>query len=73
MNGDGWRVRWLFSVIDYQHWEVIYRTMPVAQIVTNAADRSVHVASYQEDTEDVLEELPRTYTRMAQWLRTHET
>lgn len=64
--------KWLFSIIDYNHWDVMHDGQPIAQVVVNAADRSVTVMSY--DNHPACFGLPRTrnYNRMAAWLLRHE-
>lgn len=67
-----WSARWLFKILDYEHYEMSYFGVPVGQLVINHADQSANWSLYNEDGADV--EVPSGvgYRKWRQWLRDHE-
>jgi len=48
MDLERYSTRWLFRILDYEHWNLLYDGEPIAQVVINHADRSVSGRSYAD-------------------------
>ena len=72
MTTDGWSTKWLFRMLDYEHYTVSCDGHIVAYMVINHADRDVWVRAYDDVSPDYANALKMPYARARRWLRSHE-
>lgn len=72
MTGDPYTSRWLFRLLDYEHYAVDDPFGCIGMVIINHADQDVIVSDYDTPGELVRVLGDHGYTWWRTWLREHE-
>jgi hypothetical protein len=72
VTSDGITVKWLFRILDYEHYDVFREGQPVRQVIINHTDRSVSLVEYDERYPIGHFRGKKEYDWWRRWLREHE-
>jgi hypothetical protein len=72
MTADGFTARWLFRLLDYEHYTISHDGHPTGMVILNHADRSIMVQGYDEGSDTGAIQGEHGYQWWRRWLREHE-
>jgi hypothetical protein len=64
--------RWLFRLLDYQHWDVRVDGEPIAMVIVNTTDATVGIQQYEGHLLEAIVPEHRNARRWLRWLESHE-
>lgn len=72
MISEGWSSKYLFRLLDYEHYDIFHKGVQLGMVIINHADQSVETKLFDDVDPWVQVTLPVSYKRMRKWLRSIE-